>query len=116
MTLEVRDAEELILVLVGYHKLLTERDLELIQDNSILAKLEEQQQQDEDQQGIHRIYYLIIHHIHTGWSKNNDAGEDVYNCLQHNCSLHAYSLHGLVYCYLTEKGYYLNVLLRPDLA
>lgn len=53
MTLEVRDAEELILVLVGYHKLLTERDLELIQDNSILAKLEEQQQQDEDQQGIH---------------------------------------------------------------
>lgn len=58
MTLEVRDAEELILVLVGYHKLLTERDLELIQDNSILAKLEEQQQQDqEDQQGtIHRIF------------------------------------------------------------
>jgi hypothetical protein len=54
--LEVRDAEELILVLVGYHKLLTERDLELIQDNSILAKLEEQQQQDEDQQGIHRIF------------------------------------------------------------
>ena len=56
MTLEVRDAEELILVLVGYHKLLTERDLELIQDNSILAKLEEQQQQDEDQQGIHTIF------------------------------------------------------------
>ncbi len=41
LTLEDRDAEELILVLVGYHKLLTERDLELIQDNSIL----QQQQQ-----------------------------------------------------------------------
>jgi hypothetical protein len=57
--LEVRDAEELILVLVGYHKLLTERDLELIQDNSILAKLEEQQQQDEDQQGNSYIFFPL---------------------------------------------------------
>jgi len=53
LTLEDRDASELILVLVGYHKLLTERDLELIQDNSILQEQQQQQQQEEDHQGIY---------------------------------------------------------------
>ena len=32
LSLEDRDAEELILVLCGYHRLLTERDLEVIED------------------------------------------------------------------------------------
>ena len=45
LTLEDRDAEELILVLCGYHKLLTERDLEVIQDTTILQQQEEEQQQ-----------------------------------------------------------------------
>lgn len=48
LTLEDRDAEELILVLCGYYKLLSERDLEVIQDNSIL---QQQQQEAEDHQG-----------------------------------------------------------------
>lgn len=52
LTLEDRDGEELILVLCGYYKLLTERDLEVIQDHSILQQQQQHQQQlEEDQQG-----------------------------------------------------------------
>ena len=58
LTLEDRDAEELILVLCGYHKLLTERELEVIQDNSILEQ-QQQQQQEEDQQGIESFYSVF---------------------------------------------------------
>ena len=53
LTLEYRDAEELILVLHGYHKLLTERELEILQDHSILQQ-QQQQQQEEEQQGMYR--------------------------------------------------------------
>ena len=49
LSLEDRDAEELILVLCGYHKLLTERELDVIQDTAILQQQEEEQQQ----QGIY---------------------------------------------------------------
>ena len=49
LSLEDRDAEELILVLCGYHKLLTERELDVIQDTAILQQQEEEQQQ----QGMH---------------------------------------------------------------
>ena len=53
--MEDRDGEELILVLCGYYKLLSERDLEVVQDNSILQQLQEQQQREqqelEEQQG-----------------------------------------------------------------
>ena len=52
MSLEDRDAEELILVLCGYHKLLTERELDVIQDTAILQQQEEEQQQ----QGIYIRY------------------------------------------------------------
>ena len=45
LSLEDRDAEELILVLCGYHKLLTERELDVIQDTAILQQQEEEQQQ-----------------------------------------------------------------------
>ena len=51
MSLEDRDAEELILVLCGYHKLLTERELDVIQDTAILQQQEEEQQQ----QGMHNL-------------------------------------------------------------
>ena len=52
LSLEDRDAEELILVLCGYHKLLTERELDVIQDTAILQQQEEEQQQ----QGIYIRY------------------------------------------------------------
>ena len=61
LSLEDRDAEELILVLCGYHKLLTERELDVIQDTAILQQQEEEQQQ----QGIYiRYTFSSNHNIH----------------------------------------------------
>ena len=53
LTLEDRDAEELILVLCGYHKLITERELDVVQDTTIL-----QQQEEEQQQGKYGVVVL----------------------------------------------------------
>jgi hypothetical protein len=50
LSLEVRDSEELILVLCGYHKLLTERDLEVIQDSKTYENPSEKEQQQQELQ------------------------------------------------------------------
>ena len=75
LTLEDRDAEELILVLCGYHKLLSQRTLEVIQDHAIIQQQQQLQQQEDEQTGNY-IIIIIMNKESLDWSANLDIQQN----------------------------------------